>query len=157
MDQLRHPRPRSQERRQQRLIPEHNERVGVRGRSLYGNGSGWGSNSAGDWHTVFQGELDVYDPEEFHTANSVIPFDGALARYVVITSSAEAQTMNWVAEKWPELYPNLDAGLSEVRFHPVSEELLRSLRVYVVRGPTGYNLRAVKLSAPLYITGRKYK
>jgi hypothetical protein len=86
-----------------------------------GNGSGWGSNQPSDWQTAFAGDLDVYDPGEFHTAHNDIPFGGASARYVVVTSSDDPMTMNWVAEKLPAIFPNLDAGLSEVRFYPITQ------------------------------------
>jgi len=76
----------------------------------------WGSDNSNDWQTVFVGELDDYDPGEFNFINNLIPFDGAQAQYVVITTSADPVDMNWVAEKLPERFPITSSGLSEVRF-----------------------------------------
>jgi hypothetical protein len=76
----------------------------------------WGSDDSNQWQTVFSGDLAVYNPGEFNVANNAIHFDGASAQYVVITSSTDPLNMNWIAEKIPASFPDLNSGLSEVRF-----------------------------------------
>jgi hypothetical protein len=78
---------------------------------------GWGSLAPGDWTTVFSGDLDVYDPGQPRTTSDVIDFGSASVKYVLITTSTDDTTMNWVAEHRPINYPNDDSGLSEVRFY----------------------------------------
>jgi hypothetical protein len=76
----------------------------------------WGSENVNDWQLVFAGDLDAYHPGQFNVANNTIPFGGSSAQYVVITTSTNPLNLNWVAEKVPTHFPNLDGGLSEVRF-----------------------------------------
>ena len=81
---------------------------------------GWGSLSPGDWTTIFAGDMDVYDPGQPRTPSEIIEFGGAPAKYVLITTSTDDTTMNWVAEHRLTNYPNDDSGLSEVRFYPTA-------------------------------------
>jgi hypothetical protein len=117
-------------RRNYRFSSQGLRQVTIQYSTVRGEGF-FGSENPADWQTIFVGELNAYHPREFHTVNNVISFNGALVKYVVITSSDDPRTMNWIFEKTPEFFPNLDAGLAEVRFShlplPSLEQMLNDL------------------------------
>lgn len=82
-----------------------------------GEGGLWGSDSAGAWTTVFQGDLAAYGPPHpssgVYTPSDTIDFGGAVAQYVVITASSDSSEVNYASEIPAALK---FAGLSEVRF-----------------------------------------
>lgn len=76
-----------------------------------------GSTNPTDWTEIFSGDFDVYDPGQPRTPNIIVDFGGAVAKYVLITTTTDTMDLNWVCEKVPSSCPNDDAGLSEVRFY----------------------------------------
>ena len=83
----------------------------------------------GDWTTIYQGELPLrlplYDVNTPLSPSLKIPFQGAAAKHIVITS-AEDPNHNWITlldpnDLWPQERPEdtEDVGLSEVRFFTV--------------------------------------
>jgi hypothetical protein len=82
-----------------------------------GPGGEWGSDNAGDWTTVWQGDLTPYAPPHppsgVYLPSDEIDFGGTMVQYVVLTTSADPAEVNY-ASMIP-LAREL-AGLSEVRF-----------------------------------------
>ena len=118
-----------------------------------GNGSGWGSHAANSWTTVFDGELDVYDPGQPQSANNTVSFNGVLARYVVLTSAPTNNLLHsWAFEKLGIV--NFDAGLSEVRFtveqvkSPVFAEG-ENVRALAIRTIPGLHYLLEKTASPI--------
>ena len=69
-----------------------------------------GSPDPSDWTTIYEGEIPAAERVEEIPVSLEVDFNGAKARYVVITT-APAPAHNWSEGGMGE------AGLSEVRFH----------------------------------------
>ena len=80
-----------------------------------GGGGAWGSDDPADWATVFTGEIPQALGRPAEPVSLVVDFAGMAARYVVITTSADAARLNWTTEAG---YSGItDTGLSEIRFY----------------------------------------
>lgn len=78
--------------------------------------NGWGSENPKDWKTIFSGKLLIYRKGDELTPNNIIDFKGALAQYVVITTSIKKSETNYTLEEPKPGKLTLNSGLSEVRF-----------------------------------------
>lgn len=82
-----------------------------------GGGGAWGSDDAGDWTTVFTGEVPQAHGRPEEPVSLAVDFGGMPVRYVVMTTTTDPALLNWSAQAG---YSGItDAGVGEVRFYTV--------------------------------------